>query len=413
MLDTSARISPQNITKELLSQFEALKASDLHIVSKLPPYFRINGTLTPYGSQPLTKGLIEHFLKEITDPDIMGGLLGREEIDLSSKFNLGDTEIRLRINMALSDQLPYAVIRRLEIIRHSPFQLGLPQEFVDLCEHHTHGVIFITGTTGSGKSTTLASTLAWLLQRMPYRVITLEDPIEYLIPTGQGVVTQREIHRDTKDFASALRAAMRQDPNVILVGEVRDTKTAEALLGAAESGHLVFTTLHVGTATDVPNRLGSLFDIQEGRAVKERLYNTLAGVLTQTLVPSRKGRSLGWEFLPVGTEERDLFRNNQFPEIRNRMEKKRFRLADCLIRLVSQGLVDTATAKSYCNYWDEWDEDYLEHFRAQPGLPAQEDSLSSREIVLPSHSSGSSEQTDQHLPASATDFMDDDNLFFP
>lgn len=401
MIDTLERISPQNITKELLSQFELLKASDLHIVSKLPAHFRINGKLTSFGSQPITEGLVKHFLKEITNDDILGSLLGREEIDLSSKFDIDGRELRLRVNIALAGQLPYVVIRRLETIRHSPLQLGLPQEFIDLCEHHSHGVIFITGTTGSGKSTTLASTLACLLERMPYRVITLEDPIEYLIPTGQGVVTQREIRRDTKDFASALRAAMRQDPDVILVGEVRDAETTGALLAAAETGHLVFATLHVGAVTDVPDRLGGMFDVQEGRAVKDRLYNALAGVVTQKLIPSRKGRSLGWEFLSVGAEERDLLRSSQFSEIRKRMGEKRYRLTDCLIRLVGQGLVDAATARSCCNYRDEWDEDYFEHLSLTSMVQAQPE-LSAREDILPS----------QVSQVSITRLMDDDDMFF-
>ncbi len=399
-LPVATKLTPKNITLELLSQFQELKASDLHIVPDLPAHFRIDGKLMSYGKEPLIEGLVKVFLKGVTgNDDILGSLLGREEIDLASKYDLGGTEIRLRVNIALSQQMPFAVIRRLETIRYTPLQLGLPPEFVEMCENHSHGVVFITGTTGSGKSTTLASTLARMLESSAPRVITLEDPIEYLIPTGQGVVTQREIRRDTKDFESALRAAMRQDPDVILVGEVRDAKTAGTLLAAAETGHLVFTTLHVGAVTDVPERLGGMFKSEEARAVKDRLCNVLAGIMTQTLVPARKGRSLGWEFLSVGSAERELLREGRFPEIRKLMETKRFRLADSLVRLVAGNLVDETVARSVCNYREEWDVSYMEE------MLARQEKMDRQEQLPPPRQSVS-------LGWRSTTFMDDDSLFF-
>jgi twitching motility protein PilT len=167
---------------------------------------------------------------------------------------------------------------------------------------------------------------------------------------------------------------MRQDPDVILVGEVRDAETAEALLAAAETGHLVFATLHVGAATLVCDRIAGMFgSVEDGAAVKARLVNTLAGVLTQTLVPSRCGRSLAWELLVVGREEREMLRRDAQGELRDRMAKHRFRLSDSLARLVAQGLFSEDMARAHVNYHDEWDPQYLESQRSSspsdlPGL---------------------------------------------
>jgi twitching motility protein PilT len=361
------RISYKTLALDLLTRFRDLNASDLHLVPGRPPHFRVNGRLVPDGPF-LPPGAVKTFLTQITDGDILATLLDREEIDLSSSFRISeDEEIRFRLNAALAGKMPFATLRRLLEIENTPFELGLPEEFVSLCESHSHGVIFVTGTTGSGKSTTLASILAYLLERKPFRVITLEDPVEYVIPPGQGVISQREIGQDTRSFATALRAAMRQDPDVILVGEVRDAETAEALLAAAETGHLVFATLHVGAASLVSDRIAGMFSsVEEGVAVKGRLANVLAGVLTQALVPSSRGRSLAWEFLAVGSEERELLHDDRQALLRERMRESRTRLADSLARLVAWGLCEEHVAKAYCNYHDEWDPQYMEFLQGAP-----------------------------------------------
>jgi len=391
-----------SIARDIFTRFRDLRASDIHLVAGLPVHYRVNGILQPDG-QALTPGAVRAFLAQITDGDILATLLGREEIDLSLKFDLDDGPLRFRVNIALSEKIPYVVIRRLLEIKNTPSRLGIPDEFTALCREHSHGVIFVTGTTGSGKSTTLASVLAHLLKQNPWRVITLEDPIEYAIPSGMGVVTQREIGRDTKSFASALRAAMRQDPDVILVGEVRDAETAEALLAAAETGHLVFATLHVGAATIVPERIAGMFrDTAEGAGAKKRLYNILAGVLTQVLVPSKNGRSLGWELLTVGRKERELLITEDFQGLREIMARNRHRLADCLVRMAARGLCDEQTVRPLVNYHYEWDEQYLEEQRRlSPSVPE-----------APPEKSGSAPEGEATPSPAAADHVEDIVLGF-
>ena len=354
----------KNITRVLIEEFERRKASDLHLAAGYPAMYRTQGRLEAYAN-PLTDDAILTFLEDLVGRDVILKLNEREEVDLSAHIDLGGNTYRFRVNIALFGRKHYTVLRRLEEIEKTPQELHIPSAFVDLVEHHSSGVIFVTGATGSGKSTTLASVIAQLLRQRPLRVVTLEDPIEYIIPPGKGMITQREVVWDTKSFAAGLRAAMRQDPDVILVGEVRDAETAEALLAAAETGHLVFTTMHVASTTLIPERIMGFFSSQAAKeAALTRLAGVFAGALTQTLVPAVLGqRLLAWELLEGSLRVRNMFRSGQASLLRKDLKDKRTRLADCLIRYYVDGLVTEQTARSFLNVPDEWDARYVQELK--------------------------------------------------
>ncbi|MEM4218406.1 MAG: ATPase, T2SS/T4P/T4SS family, partial [Candidatus Methanomethylicaceae archaeon] len=226
-----------------LSYVVEQKGSDVHIVEGYPPYARIKGDLVkiPFRYPVVDRSMIETAVRKILKTEgAISRLYERDEIDLTYEHK-GE---RFRVNVAIAQGKIFLAIRYLEETIPPPHELGVPKEFTDVIIKHSYGVAFLVGPTGSGKSTTLVSCISYMLSKVARRVVTIEDPVEYMITPGKGIVTQREVGRDTKAFSSALRAAMREDPDVILVGEVRDTETALNCLSAAETGHLVVTTLH-------------------------------------------------------------------------------------------------------------------------------------------------------------------------
>uniref|UniRef100_UPI0000E86811 twitching motility protein PilT n=1 Tax=Aquifex aeolicus TaxID=63363 RepID=UPI0000E86811 len=223
-------------------------------------------------------------------------------------------------------------------------KLGLPDKVLELC-HRKMGLILVTGPTGSGKSTTIASMIDYINQTKSYHIITIEDPIEYVFKHKKSIVNQREVGEDTKSFADALRAALREDPDVIFVGEMRDLETVETALRAAETGHLVFGTLHTNTAIDTIHRIVDIFPLNQQEQVRIVLSFILQGIISQRLLPKiGGGRVLAYGLLIPNTAIRNLIRENKLQQVYSLMQSGQAEtgmqtMNQTLYKLYKQGLI--------------------------------------------------------------------------
>ena len=270
--------------KNLLTASIQNKASDLHVTVGLPPMLRINGTFKRYGQEILDAQDTERLVKEILSPDQFNKLNKVGEVDCS--ISLGGN--RFRVN-AFSQKGCYATVLRTINNRIMSFrELGLPDTVEKLC-YKQRGLILVTGPTGSGKSTTLASMIDKINSERSAHIITLEDTIEYYHNHKKCIVNQRELGQDTISFANALRAALRQDPDVIQVGEMRDLETIQTALTAAETGHLVMSTLHTIGAAATVDRIVDVFPAYQQQQIRTQLANVLQGVISQQLLVKADG----------------------------------------------------------------------------------------------------------------------------
>lgn len=271
---------------ELLETTIRKKASDLHLVTGIPPVLRINGSLIRMDEAKLSPQDTEKFAKQILGDDF-DSINERGEMDLSySLSGLG----RFRVNVYKQRGTFAMAIRVVGASVPEIDNLGLPEVVKEL-SLSKRGLILVTGPAGSGKSTTLAAMINEINKNKSSHIITLEDPIEFLHKHDKSIVEQREIGKDTKNFRSALRAVLREDPDVILIGELRDLDTISVALTAAETGHLVLSTLHtIGVAKTI-NRLVDVFPPHQQQQVKIQLSSVLSGVVSQQLVPTADGKS--------------------------------------------------------------------------------------------------------------------------
>jgi len=344
-----------NTIETLLKELVARGGSDLHVVQGDYPRARIAGKVVPLYKVKLDRAFFERMLQKVMKTDnAIVKLFEKEEVDLTFEVpSVG----RFRVNIGLARGVPFAVFRELKTVIPYPRQLGIPQEFVDVVERIPYGLIFVGGTTGSGKSTTLASVLNYLLKKHAKKVITIEDPVEYLIGAENelaGYVIQREVGRDTKSFASALRAAMRQDPDYIVVGEVRDVETARYCVVAAETGHTVLTTIHVKDAVSAVGRFVGIFPTEEQNYLKMRLIDQLEAVQVQLLVLGKDGkRHLATELLIFNEEVKELFLRDESRKVRRLMEEGKcgWTMRQSLEKLWKEGIIDEETFKSYSVFY--------------------------------------------------------------
>lgn len=340
----------------LLQLGKKKSASDLHIVVDRPPLFRIHGSLIPADELPvLSAEDIDQALKRITD--------GKEQADFERNLELdfGRTvpEVgRVRFNAAKQKGTTSLAMRLLPSQIPTPEELGLPKVCKELIMR-PRGLIVISGPTGSGKSTTLASMIDYLNQRESRRVITIEDPIEYVYDNKKCTITQRELGHDTLSFAEALRHVLRQDPNVILVGEMRDLETASAALTVAETGHLVLTTGHAPSSSQAVERIANMFPPHERSLAQTRLASLLLGIFCQALVPrvDGKGRVAAIEVMLANSAVRNLIREGktfQLPNTIRMNAKQGMELLDqALVRLYLNGVITRDMVQDYCNDRDE------------------------------------------------------------
>jgi twitching motility protein PilT len=273
--------------KEALQFLVDHEGSDLHVKVGSPPMARLDGDLMPVpGAEPLTPADTQRALAEILDsPNRAEELIKEGEVDFA--FAVPGLA-RFRVNAFKQRGSISIVCRRIPFGVYTIEQLGLPDVVRETAEE-PRGIVLVTGTTGSGKSTTLAAMVDHINEIAPRHIVTIEDPIEFLHSDKRSVVNQREIGSDTGSFARALRRVLRQDPDVILIGEMRDEETVRTALSAAETGHLVFSTLHTADAAETINRIIDFFPPYQHKQIRSMLASTLKGVISQRLIPAAGG----------------------------------------------------------------------------------------------------------------------------
>jgi twitching motility protein PilT len=270
---------------EILRQMTSREASDLHLTSGSAPYFRIHGEMVKLNYKELTPELCQALLFEVLTERQRETLL--EDWDLDCSYSLSGVG-RFRVNAFRQRHGLGAVFRRIPENIQTVRDLGLPLSLVDLLDV-SEGLILVTGPTGSGKSTTLASLIHTINTERKAHIITIEDPIEFVHQNKNSLINQREVSSHTKSFHDALRAALREDPDVILVGEMRDLETISLALTAAETGHLVLATLHTNSATKTIDRIIDVFPENQQAAIRVMLSESLRGIIAQALVRRADG----------------------------------------------------------------------------------------------------------------------------
>jgi twitching motility protein PilT len=304
--------------QQMLKSMVELGASDLHITTGTPPQIRVNGKMTPMKMRSLlpadTKNICYSILTETQKRKF-------EEIN-ELDFSFGVKGLaRFRGNIFVQRGALAGVFRLIPYKFLSFDELGLPT-VVRTISNKSNGLILVTGPTGSGKSTTLASMIDRINSEREEHIVTIEDPIEYLHPHKKCVVNQREVGSDTLSFKNALKYILRQDPDIVLLGELRDLETIEAALTIAETGHLCFATLHTNGAVQTINRIVDVFPTNQQQQVRTQLAFVLEGVLSQTLIPRAdgKGRALALEIMVPNTAIRALIRDNKVHQLYSQMQ---------------------------------------------------------------------------------------------
>ena len=322
-------------------------ASDLHLSAGSPPIIRVSGLLKRVKADPLSSDDIRTMLYSVMTEDQRAEYEKNMEIDFA--IALGE-KARFRVNGFTSRLGASAVFRTIPTEVPTMEQLGLPPVMRRFSELEK-GIILVTGPTGSGKSTTLASMVNHINLTMSKHILTIEDPVEFFHTSQKSLVNHREVGTDTKSFARALKSALREDPDVILVGEMRDYETISLALTAAETGHLVFATLHSNSASKTIDRVIDVFPTGDKEMVRAMLASSLQGVIAQTLVRKAdgQGRVGAFEIL-VGTNAvRNLIRENQIPQMYSMMQTgSRYGMVtmqDAIADLFEAGLIDKDEAR--------------------------------------------------------------------
>jgi len=291
--------------------------SDLHISANAPPIGRLFGKLVPIGNDPWPKERVEHLVHSMTTPETYGRL--EEEKALDSAWSLG--QFRFRINTYKERGFYALALRKLDTNTKTMAELGLPQETYGLAKYPS-GLILFTGPTGSGKSTSLAALIDHINTNQSHHIITIEDPIEYIHANKNSLIHQREVGTDVLGFYESLREALREDPDIILVGEMRDLDTIRAAVTAAETGHLVLSTLHSKDSVGALDRMIGMYPAVEQDSIKRQLSMALRAVVTQSLLPTPdgKGRNVAVEILKINNAVANLIGTGQFKQIYSILE---------------------------------------------------------------------------------------------
>jgi len=339
---------------QILKEAYTRNASDIHITVGSPPIFRVHGQLIRYGEEKVMPNMAELFVKKITNENQFMRLLEVGEIDFS--YSIPGLS-RFRVN-AYKQRGSFAIAFRMISQEIPAFEkLGLPMVIKDFARLNK-GLVLVTGPTGSGKSTTLASLIDIINTERNLHIITLEDPIEYLHKHKKSVVNQREIGNDSLSFAAALRAALREDPDVILVGEMRDLETISIALTAAETGHLVFSTLHTIGAAKTIDRIIDVFPPHQQQQIRVQLSTVLYGIVSQQLLTTKtgQGRVVATEVLIANSAVRNLIREAKTYQIPSVMLTNTrlgmMMMEHSLSDLYKRGLISRDDALTYANDQD-------------------------------------------------------------
>ena len=333
---------------EMLKAANERGASDLHITVGVPPKIRIDGELTDIADERIMPADAENLIMPIIPDHARKQLVEMGESDFSYAIaGVG----RYRVN-AFRQRGSYACVIRIVGTRiPSPQELGLPESVVALTELK-RGLVIVTGPTGSGKSTTLASLVDVINSTQNVNVITLEDPIEYLHRHNKAIVNQREIGVDSFSYTSALRAALREDPDVIMVGEMRDLDTISTAITAAETGHLVLSTLHTTGAANTIDRIIDIFPPHQQQQIRIQLAGVLESVISQQLLPTVfGGRVAAFEVMHTNTAIKNLIRESKTHQIDNIIQTNRklgmMMMDDAIMELYMRGEISKETALEY------------------------------------------------------------------
>ncbi len=333
--------------RELLKKMIEEGASDLHIVVGAPPVVRIHGGLEPLqGYTPLTPAETQEIIYTVMNEDQISEFEATKECDLS--FGI-DGLSRFRLNVYRDRGSVVAAFRAIPFEILGFDQLGLPRVIADFA-YRVNGLILVCGPTGSGKSTTLAAIIDKINRERDCHIITIEDPIEYIHRHNRSVINQREVHADTNSFSESLRRVLRQDPDVILIGEMRDPETIQAALTVAETGHLAFATLHTNDALQTMNRIIDVFPEGQQAQVRTQLSFVLEGVIVQQLIPRADGmgRAMCMEIMLANSAIRSLIRAEKLEQIPSMIEIGRgdgmLTMNQSLYRLMRRGIITTDMA---------------------------------------------------------------------
>lgn len=325
------------------------KASDLHITSGAPPYLRIHGDMTPVNYRQLSNQDVQSLIFEILNEKQKKAFVEKWELDFAYVVEgVG----RFRCNVFMQRKGLGGVFRTIPEKIKTAQELNLPQGIVDLCNYE-RGLVLVTGPTGSGKSTTLAAMIHHINATREAHILTVEDPIEFVHPNLKSLVNQREVGSHTKSFGNALKAALREDPDIILVGELRDLETISLALTAAETGHLVFGTLHTNSAVKTMDRIIDVFPAEQQGQIRAMMAESLRGIVAQTLFQKadKMGRVAAFEILKGTKAVANLIRegkNHQIPSMMQTGAAQGMVLFEKYIDdLVKKGLVTPADAKSF------------------------------------------------------------------
>ncbi len=332
------------------------EASDLHIVAGSPAMIRIDGSLMPVAPGLLTPEETETLIFELLSPEQKDMLLVNKELDFS--FALGEVA-RFRVNAYFEKGYLAAALRLITSYIKTIEELNLPK----ICHNFTklrQGLILVTGPTGHGKSTTIAAMINEINQTKPLHIVTIEDPIEYVYPRGKSLVSQREMHLDTHSWDVALRSALREDPDVVLVGEMRDFETIASAITVAETGHLVFATLHTNSAAQSIDRIIDVFPENQQAQIRMQLASVISGIISLRLVPAIGGGRLpAAEILLSSAAVSTAIREGKEHQIDNIIqtsgEQGMILLDASLAYLVREGRISLDIAKTYSLRQEELD----------------------------------------------------------
>lgn len=335
--------------EEFIMQARSLNASDIHLTVGAPTVIRVNGELQKY--QELSDQVVHRTIVSILSAEQEKLLTEGHDIDFSFELKNG---ARQRVNVFHQEGKLACAIRLLNSDIPSLDSLGMPPVMLELAKKR-RGLVLVTGPTGAGKSTTLAAMLQYINENRSCHIITIEDPIEYRYTQVKATIHQREVGRDVLSFDYALRSALREDPDVILIGEMRDYETIMLALTAAETGHLVFGTLHTSSAAQTVDRIIDVCPVESKEQVRSQLSNMIQGVISQSLVPTSDGKSrCAAVEIMLGTDAiKNLIRSNKVAQMESTMQgstqQGMITLIESLSRLYRSGKISYQTALEYSN----------------------------------------------------------------
>ena len=341
--------------REILEKAVQANASDIFIVAGLPVTFKVKGEQIRMDGETLYPDAISELVDEIYEVSKRE----RTNIDahLDDDFSMAISSLgRFRINIFRQRGSLAAVIRIIKFGLPDPEKLHIPESVLSLADSR-RGLVLVTGAAGTGKSTTLACMIDRINRSTPCHIITMEDPIEYIHRHDKAIVSQREIFIDTPGYLESLRSALRESPDVILLGEMRDYDTISAALTAAETGVLLFSTLHTSSATNTINRIIDVFPASQQHQIKVQLAQILSGIVCQQLVPLKDGGQIPvFEVMKNTHAIQNMIRENNLHQIDNAMQSGAadgmYTMDSSLLRLYRKGLITKETALVYCNQYD-------------------------------------------------------------